>query len=83
MIVGCICRHPHMDLNEFNDCYINNLLNKLSKKNKTVLPLGDFDIDLLNYDQHSTTNDFLASLSSHMLLPHIVSQKEKEITPRL
>ena len=61
-----------MDLNEFNYYYINNLLDKLSKENKTVFLLGDFNIDLLNYDQHSLTNEFLDSLSSHMLLPHIV-----------
>ena len=29
VIVGCIYRHPQMDLNEFNDYYINNLLDKL------------------------------------------------------
>ena len=57
---------------EFNDYYINNLLDKLSKENKTVFLLGDFNIDLLNYDQHSRTNTFLDSLSSHMLLPPIV-----------
>ena len=61
-----------MDLNEFNDYYIINLLDKVSKENKTVFLLGDFDIDLLNYDQHSLTNEFLDSLSSHMLLPHIL-----------
>ena len=60
-----------MDLNEFNDYYINNLLDNLSKENKTVFLLGDFNIDLLNYDQHSLNNEFLDSLSSHMLLPHI------------
>ena len=47
-------------------------MDKLSKENKTVFLLGDFNIDLLNYDQHSLTNEFLDSLSSHMLLPHIV-----------
>ena len=59
VIVGCIYRHPDMQLNEFNDYYINNLLDKLSKENKTVFLLGDFNIDLLNYDQHSLTNEFL------------------------
>ena len=63
VIAGCIYRHPHMDLNGFNDYYINNLLDKLSKENKTVFLLGDFNIDLLNYDQHSLTNEFLDSLS--------------------
>ena len=71
VIVGCIYRHLHMDLNGFNDQYINNLSEKISKENKTVFLLGDFNIDLLNYDQHSLTNEFLDSLSSHMLLPHI------------
>ena len=52
-----------MDLNEFNDYYVNIQLDKLSNANKTVFLLGDFDIDLLNYDQHSTTNEFLDSLS--------------------
>ena len=55
-----------MDLNEFNDYYINNLLDKLSKETKTVFLLGDFNIDL------TLTKEFLDSLSSHMLLPHIV-----------
>ena len=29
--VGCTYRHPHMDLNEFNDYYVNNLLDNLRK----------------------------------------------------
>ena len=61
-----------MDLNEFNNYYINNVMDKLTKENKTVFLLGDFNIDLLNYDQHSLTNEFLDFLSSQMLLPHIV-----------
>ena len=43
VILGCIYRHPHMDLNKFNDYCINNLLDKLSKENKTVSLLGDFN----------------------------------------
>ena len=50
--VGCIYRHSHMDLNELNDSYVNKLLDKLSKENKTVFLLDDFNIDLLNYNQH-------------------------------
>ena len=50
--VDCIYRHPHRDFHEFNGYYINNLWDKLSKENKTVFLLGDFGIDLFNYDQH-------------------------------
>ena len=37
-------------------------MDKLSKKNKTVFLLGDFNVDLLNYDQHSPTNELFDSL---------------------
>ena len=37
-----------------------------------IFLLGDFNRDLLNYDQHSPTNKFIDSLSSHMLLAHVV-----------
>ena len=47
VIVGCIYHHPHMDLNEFNHYYINNLLDKLSKENKSAFLLGDFNIELI------------------------------------
>ena len=70
--MGCINCHHHIDLNEFNDYFVNNLLDKFSKENKTVFLLADFNTDLLNYDQFSPTNEFFDSLSSHMLLPHIV-----------
>ena len=78
VIVGCIYRHPHMDFYEFNDYYVNNLLDKLSKKKQTVFLLGDLNIDLLDYDQHSPTNEFLNSLSPHMLLPYCSTKKNKK-----
>ena len=61
-----------MNINEFNDDYLNELLDKLSKENKTIFLLGDFNINLLNYDIHPPTNEFSDSLSSHYFLPHIL-----------
>ena len=61
-----------MDLDEFSDNYLNTLLDKISKKNKSVFLFGDFDVDLLKYDKHAPANEFLDLLSSHMFLPHIV-----------
>ena len=60
-----------MDLNEFNDYYLNDLLHKLSSENKSVILLGDFNVDLMKDDNHHSTNEFLNSLSSHLFLPHI------------
>ena len=61
-----------MNINELSDDYLNELLDKLSKENKTIFLLGDFNINLLNYDIHPPTNEFLDSLSSHYFLPHIL-----------
>ena len=44
----------------------------ISSQRKIIFRLGDFNIDLLNYDQHPLTNESLNSLSSHMLLLHVV-----------
>ena len=35
LILGVEYRHPTMDLNEFNDKYVNKLLDKISNENKT------------------------------------------------
>ena len=35
-----------MDLNEFNDYYLNELLHKLSSENQSVILLGNFNVDL-------------------------------------
>ena len=34
--------------------------------------MGDFNINLLNYDSHSETNDFINLMISHYFLPHIL-----------
>ena len=61
-----------MNINEFNNNYLNELLDKLFKENKTIILLDYFNINLLNYDIHPPTNEFLDSLSSHYFLPHIL-----------
>ena len=33
--------------------------------------MGDFNINLLNYESYSDTDDFLNNMISHYLLPHI------------
>ena len=67
MTVGCIYCHPHRYLNEFNNYYLNNLFDKISKENKTVFHLSDFNKDF-SYDQRLSNNECFKSLSSHILL---------------
>ena len=64
-IIGCIYRYPNMDLDEFNDNYLNTLLDKISKENNSVFLLGDFNVDLLKYDKHATGN-LTSSISDHL-----------------
>ena len=40
ILIGCIYRHPSMELSELNSDYLINLLNTLSLENKTVVSLG-------------------------------------------
>ena len=79
IIIGCIYKHANMNINEFNDDYLNELLDKLSKENKTIFLLGDFSINLLNYDIHCPTNVFQDSLSSHILQPSRVTINSKTL----
>ena len=61
-----------MDLTNFNSNYLNHLLVKVSKEQKSVFLLGDFNINLLNYNVHNPTNEFLDSLASNSFLPYIL-----------
>ena len=72
IILGVVYRHPTMDLNEFNDKYVNKLLDKITNENKTTFLLRDFNIDLSKYDSHTSTNEFLDSFSSNMILPYFL-----------
>ena len=51
-----------MNVNEFNDDYLNKPLHKVAKENKTIF---------LHCDSHPPTNEFTDSLFSHYFLPHI------------
>ena len=64
-----------MDLNDFNNDYLNPLLAKLSKEKKTVFLLGDFHVDLSKNEQHSPTNEFLDSLASSVSPIHNPTNK--------
>ena len=39
---------------------------------KTICIMADFSINLLNYESHNNTNEFIKSMVSHHLLPHIL-----------
>ena len=70
IIIGCVYRHPSMDLNEFNDEFRNPLLEKITNDNKKLFLVGDFNIDLLKVDLDPPTTNFFDIITSNLLVPH-------------
>ena len=50
---------------------MNTILDKLHKENKAIYIMGDYNINLLNSDIHSSTGNFLDLMYSNMLFPLI------------
>ena len=69
-LIGCAYRHPNTDPINFIE-YIETTLAKIHKNKYDIFFMGDFNIDLLQYDSHNPTNDFVNSLISHSFLPYI------------
>ena len=64
-----------MHSSEFNDIYLKDLLENLSHENKTIVIMGDFNIDLLKYDTEKDSADFLDSImlvSSYLTSAHLL-----------
>ena len=71
LIVGCIYRHPHMEITEFNEHFLTKLISNLKKEKKDVLLLGDFNIDLLKYDSQVAVASFLDKMYANAMIPYI------------
>ena len=61
-----------MDVTDFKNNYLSQIFEIVSKEQKQVFLLGDFNINLLNYNDHQPTNDFLDSLASNSFIPYIL-----------
>lgn len=64
ILCGVIYRHPNSDLETF----LNNLyksLENIHKEQKYTIMMGDYNINLLNYESHSLTEDFINTLNTY------------------
>ena len=61
-----------MDLTDFNCNYFNKLWSNISKGQKYIFLRGAYNVNLLNYNEHKQTNEFLDSLASNSFIPLIV-----------
>ena len=64
IIIGVIYRPPNSDLNAFNTS-MSLLLSELIQENKHCYIMGDYNINLLNYENHQPTAEFIDQLHSN------------------
>ena len=59
---------------ESNALFLKSLTERPTKQNnKEVIPLGDFNIDLIKLNSNANASEFLDKIYSSNLLPHIIS----------
>ena len=68
IVVGVIYRPPGTDVSHCN-ILLNEILSKIQKEGTICYLLGDYDINLLNYEVHSPTAEFIDLMHSHSFMP--------------
>ena len=71
ILISCAYRHPRSEVEHVNE-YFQRTLSSPSVANKHVFILGDFNINVLNYDSHTPTCDFVSSLLSEHFPPYVI-----------
>ena len=78
ILVGIVYRPPNTSINAFTE-QLTNSVRTLRIENKQCYIMGDFNINLLNYDHHMETHDYVDAMFSNCLIPQIT--KPTRITP--
>ena len=72
-IIGVIYRpntYPKADIDVFNET-LRELLSMVNREKKSVILMGDMNVDLLHFDTNEKTNIYLNNVTSNGLLPII------------
>ena len=70
-LFSCIYRHPTLSFDTFNE-YLQETLSNPAVFNKHVFILGDFNINLLNYNSSTPITNYANFLFSQQFLPYII-----------
>ena len=68
LLCCCTYRHPNSEISTLIDNF-HEVIGNLAKENKQIAIMDDFTIDLLNYDSHIATNEFVNMMFSHHFQP--------------
>ena len=72
LIIAAIYRQPNSsNFDEFNQ-ELEKLLRKFDKGNNEIILAGDMNLDLLKYENHLPTANYIDLVICHKLLPRIV-----------
>ena len=64
-------KHPNVSITEFTNDYMSPLLEKLSCEKKDIILMGDFNINLLNFDSDKDTTYFVDTMYASSFYPTI------------
>ena len=78
--MGVIYKHPYMYLTVFNCNCLSKLWENISKEQNSIFLLGDFFVNLLNYNEPDHNNELLDCLA-YALFMHLIL-KPTRITNR-
>ena len=73
MIIGCVYKHSKHEVSDFTNKFITPFLDKLSNENKDIMIMGDFNINLITYNDDKNTGNFLDTMFSQSFLPYITT----------
>ena len=68
LLVGIIYRPPNTEVKIFNET-LTKLLDKIKTENKILYLMGDFNINLLEHNNHLPTSEFIENMYSSSLFP--------------
>ena len=70
VLIGVVYKPPSASYDHFSE-HINGILENISNENKKCYLMGDFNINLLQYDTNNTVQNFIDMLSSQSFYPNI------------
>ena len=73
LIIGCVYKHLKHEIKDFTNNHMMPLLDKLSNENKDLMIMGDFNVNLINFNDDKNISNFLDIMPSHSFLPFITT----------
>ena len=78
ILIGVVYRPPNTDMTRFTE-HITQIIKSMKTDKKQCYIMGDFNINLLNYDTHQETRDYVDTMFSNACIPLI--SRPTRITP--